>query len=82
VKGDRARQARRREQARGIVAAYATDEDADLYNLIEAGLREDGMAMGFALARLGATAVSELAAVTGRTLDEVLRELAQPSLDE
>jgi hypothetical protein len=82
MKGDRARYLRRQEQAREIVAAYANDEDADLYNLVDAGVRDDGMAMGYALARLGAAAVQELALVTGRTIDVVLGALAQPPAKE
>jgi len=82
MKVDRARQQRRREQAREIVAAYANDEDADLYNLVDAGVRDDGMAMGYALARLAAVAVEELAQLTGRTPDEVLSALAEPSVGE
>jgi len=40
------------------------------------------MAMGYALARLAAVAVEELAQLTGRTPDEVLSALAEPSVGE
>lgn len=76
MEGDRKRSLRRREQAQAIVAAYAYDEDADLYNLVDAAVRDDPMALGFALARLAATAVRELARATGRSTDDVLASLA------
>jgi hypothetical protein len=75
VKGDRERYLKRREAAAQIVAAYAKDEDADLYNLVDACVADDPMAMGYALARLGAVAVTELGAATGRTIDDVLASL-------
>jgi hypothetical protein len=75
VKGDRERYLKRREAAGQLVAAYAKNEDADLYNLVDAGVADDPMAMGYALARLAAVAVTELGAATGRTIDEVLTSL-------
>lgn len=75
MKGDRERYLKRREAAAQIVAAYAKDEDADLYNLVDAGVNDDPMAMGYALARLAAVAVTELGALTSRTVDEVLASL-------
>lgn len=45
-------------------------------------LPDDGMAMGYALARLAAVAVEELAQLTGRTPDEVLSAPAEPSVGE
>lgn len=78
MKGDRERYLKRRHAAGQIVGAYAKDEDSDLYNLVDAGVREDPMALAYALARLASEAVSQLGTATGRGVDDVLAALTDP----
>jgi hypothetical protein len=73
---DRERRQRRYDEAREIVAAYAEDRDADLYNLIDESVRTDAMAIAYALARLAAAAATRAAETQGVALDDVLRDLA------
>ncbi|WP_152990786.1 hypothetical protein [Sphaerimonospora mesophila] len=57
------------------VAAYLADEDADVYNITDTAVREDALALALNLIALAATAVTALAAATGRTPEEVLRSM-------
>ena len=57
------------------MAAYLADEDADVYNITEAAVREDGLAFALNLTALAAMAITALAAETGRTPIEVLRSM-------
>lgn len=49
------------------MAAYLADEDADVYNIADAAVREDGLALALNLTALAATAIAALATATGRT---------------
>jgi hypothetical protein len=60
------------------VAAYLADEDADVYNITDAAVREDSLALALNLTALAATAITALAAATGRTPIEVLRSMDEP----
>lgn len=51
------------------------DEDADVYNITDAAVREDGLGFALNLTALAATAITALAAETGRTPIEVLRSM-------
>jgi hypothetical protein len=64
------------------VAAYIADEDADVYNVIDAAVREDALAAALNLTALAADAVAALAAVTRREPSEVLRSLRQGSPEQ
>ncbi|WBB57208.1 hypothetical protein [Verrucosispora sp. WMMD573] len=55
------------------VAAYLADEDADVHNIADAAVRDDGLAYALHLIALAATAITALAAETDRTPTEVLR---------
>jgi hypothetical protein len=57
------------------VAAYLADEDADVYNITAAAVREDALALALNLTALAATAITALAAATDRTPVEVLRSM-------
>ncbi|MEV4539278.1 hypothetical protein AB0J82_36445 [Asanoa sp. NPDC049518] len=57
------------------VAAYLADEDADVYNIIDAAAREDGLGLALNLTALAAKAMTELATATGHTPMEVLRSM-------
>ncbi|MDG4831562.1 hypothetical protein O7627_19980 [Solwaraspora sp. WMMD1047] len=54
------------------VAAYLADEDADVYNIADAAVRDNGVAYALNLTALAATAIAALAAKTGRTPMEAL----------
>jgi hypothetical protein len=74
--GDEARRA-----AVSSVAAYLADEDADVYNITDAAVREDGLALALNLTALAATAITALATATGRTPMEVLRSMEPDGQD-
>ncbi|WP_327042824.1 hypothetical protein OG400_12445 [Micromonospora ureilytica] len=54
------------------VAAYLADEDADVYNIADAAVRNDGLAYALHLIALVSTAIAALAAEAGRTPMEML----------
>lgn len=60
------------------VAAYLADEDAEVYNITDAAVREDALALALNLIALSATAVTALAAATGQTPDDALRSMVTP----
>lgn len=68
--------AKARRAAIDAVSADLSDEDADVYNLVDAAVREDALALALNLTGLAATAITALAAATGRTPEEVLRSMA------
>jgi hypothetical protein len=70
----RKRAATRRAAVEGV-AAYLADEDADVYNITDAAVREDAMGAALNLTALAAAAVTALAEATGRTPLEALRSI-------
>ncbi|WP_306214625.1 hypothetical protein [Actinoplanes sp. RD1] len=62
------------------MAAYLADDDAGVYNLIEAAVREDAVTAALHLTGLAADAVAELAAATKTRPAQVLRSLVQGPL--
>jgi hypothetical protein len=71
----RTNQADTRRAAVKAVAAYLADEDAEVYNITEAAVREDAVVAALNLTALAAAAVTALAETTGRSPFEVLRSL-------
>lgn len=59
------------------VFAYINDEDADLFNLLDAAAKSDALGASYRLTSLAAKCVEQLAASTGRTAAEVLDQLIQ-----
>ncbi|MEU1968614.1 hypothetical protein ABZ541_23205 [Micromonospora sediminicola] len=57
------------------VAAYLTDADADVYNITDAAVRDDGLVHALNLTALAAAAITALAGATGRTPLDVLRSM-------
>ncbi len=72
--GRRKRAATRRAAVEGVAANLA-DEDADVYNIIDAAAREDAVMTALDLTALAAAAVTALAKATGRTPLEALRSI-------
>jgi ParB-like chromosome segregation protein Spo0J len=66
-----------RQAAVNVVAAYLADQDADVYNIADAAVREDALAAALHLTALAARAVRALAEATGRSPDEVLESLSR-----
>jgi len=67
----------RRRAAVAAVAAYLADEDADVYNVTDAGVKEDALAAALNLTALASAAVAALAAATGRDPQDVLLSVDQ-----
>lgn len=63
------------------MAAYLADEDADVYNITDAAVHEDGLALALNLTALAARAITALAAATGRAPIEVLRSMEPDGRD-
>jgi len=76
-KDERRRRASRQRAAVNAVAAYLADQDADVYNITDAAVREDPLAAAIHLTALAAGAVRALAEVTGRSPREVLESLSR-----
>ncbi len=74
---ERRRRAGQRQAVVDGVAAYLADQDADVYNIMEAAVRDDGVAAVLHLTALAAAAIQTLAEETGRTPDDVLRSLSR-----
>jgi hypothetical protein len=78
VVSERKRRAAAYRDSVAAVLAYINDEDADLYNLLDAAARTDPLAASYRLAFLAAKSVEELAVATGETppaiLDRLIRE--------
>ncbi|WP_406635956.1 hypothetical protein [Amycolatopsis sp. WGS_07] len=72
---ERKDQANLRSAAVEAVAAYLADEDADIYNLTDAAVRQDALLAALNLVALAAAAVTALAEATGRTPHEALRSI-------
>jgi hypothetical protein len=64
------------------VAAYFADEDADVYNITDAAVREDAVAVALNLTALAAAAVTALAKATGRMPYEALRSIDEADFGE
>lgn len=77
----RNRTATRRTAVEGV-AAYLADEDADVYNITDAAIREDAVAAALNLTALAAAAVTALANATGRTPYETLRSIDEAGFRE
>lgn len=73
VTGERRKRMRLRQAALEGVAAYLSDEDADVYNITDAAVQEDALMAALDLTALAAAAVVALAAAIGRTPHEALR---------
>lgn len=70
----RNRAATRRAAVQGVAACLAEDE-ADVYNITDAAVRDDPVLAALNLTALAAAAVTALAEATGRTPYEVLRSI-------
>lgn len=57
------------------VAAYLVDEDADVYNITDAAVRQDALVAALNLTALAAAAVTAVAEATGSTPHEALRSI-------
>jgi hypothetical protein len=64
------------------VAAYLADEDADVYNITGAAVRENALAAALNLTVLAAAAVTAPADATGRTPREALRSIDEAGFGE
>ncbi|WP_284742246.1 hypothetical protein [Amycolatopsis sp. RTGN1] len=64
------------------VAAYLADEDADVYNITDAAVREDAVGAVLNLTALAAAAVTALAEATGLTSSEALRSIDRAGVDD
>lgn len=59
------------------VAAYIADDDAEVFNLIDAAIKQDALAAALNLTALAGGAVAALAARTGQEPEDVVRALRQ-----
>ncbi|MFD8494901.1 hypothetical protein [Amycolatopsis sp. NPDC059657] len=80
--GERRNRAAMRRAAVDGVAAYLADEDADVYNITDAAVRENAMGAALNLVALAAAAVTAVAEATGRTPHEALRSIDQECVGE
>ena len=76
-KDERRRRESQRQAAVNAVAAYLADQDADVYNIADAAVREDPLTAALHLTALAAGAIRALAEVTGRSPHEVLESLSR-----
>jgi hypothetical protein len=76
VVSERKRSRQRQQRAVEAVSAYLQNADADIYNWLDEAVKDDAMSAAWALTRLAATAVADLAEATGLTADEALSATA------
>jgi hypothetical protein len=76
VVSERKQSRQRQQRAVEAVSAYLHDADPDIYHWLDEAIKDDAMSVAWALTRLAATAVADLAEATGRPADDALAATA------